>query len=105
MAVSVCPIATIAAPADQVWDALMSPNSWWDARLLSTDPPGPPHPGQVVRAVAGPGYRWPVSFRVEAVDRERRQLRLRSRLGLGLEGDHTLTCTAVGPEATRVSFG
>jgi hypothetical protein len=105
MTVSVCPIATIAAPIDRVWIALMNADSWWDARLVGTDPPGPPQPGQVVRAVAGPGYRWPVSFRVEAVDHQRRQLRLRSRLGLGLEGDHMLTCTAVGPEATRVSFG
>ena len=76
MTVSVCPIATVEAPAETVWAVLTDPasySSWWNARTEAIEPAGLAAPGQVVRASSRAlGRRWPVTTRVLAVDAGRR---------------------------------
>jgi hypothetical protein len=53
MTVSVCPIAIVAAPLEQVWALLANPSSyalWWDAQTDVIVPEGPTRAGQTVSA-------------------------------------------------------
>lgn len=106
---SVCPVATVAAPADAVWEVLSDPrlfDQWWDARTERIVPPGKTAPGQVVYAKAsGLGRQWDVTLRVEMVNPERRQLRMLVTLPLGTTNDTTLTATPIDATSCRVQFG
>jgi hypothetical protein len=109
MTVSVCPIATVAAPLDTVWAALTDPASydeWWNAHAERIEPAGPAAPGQVVYSTArGFGRRWPVTTRVLAVDAERRALDLETALPLGITVHNHILCAPLDAATTRVTFG
>jgi uncharacterized protein YndB with AHSA1/START domain len=56
MAISVCPVTTVAAPVDYVWELLSDFNLydlWWDARLERIVPEGKAAPGQIAYARFG----------------------------------------------------
>jgi len=109
MTTSLCPIATVNAPLERLWGLLSDPAGyalWWDARTRSIIPPGPARPGQRVQADSRAlGRRWDVTVTVEAVDEARHNLRLTTRLPLGITVYNSITCTPLGPTACRISFG
>ncbi len=109
MAVETCPADLVNAPIDKVWALLAHPSEydrWWDAHTNRIDPEGPVSPGQTISAWAmGLGRRWMVSLQIEAVVPEKYQIRLRSKLPLGIIGVNQITCTAIGPSSCRVQFG
>ena len=109
MPISVCPIATVAAPAERVWAALMAPEQygeWWDARTERVEPPGPARPGQTVASSSRAlGRRWPVTTEVLAVDDDRRALDLRTTLPLGIVVQNHILVQPIDARSSRVTFG
>lgn len=109
MTVSACPIATIAAPMERVWEMLTNPvtySEWWDATTQRIEPPGRATPGQIISATSRAlGRSWPVTTTVLAVDDARRVLELRTRLPLGIVVQNHLICHAVDATSCRLTFG
>jgi hypothetical protein len=109
MSMSTCPIATIDAPIDRVWDLVADPSRydlWWEARTVSIVPEGPAHAGQrIVGRVGALGLYAAVRLTVESVQPEKHQLVVLTHLPLGITAHNHITCTQLGEEQTRVSFG
>jgi len=109
MSLSTCPIATIDAPAERVWQLLANPvrcADWWDAQTHSIIPEGPAQPGQQILAQAiALGRRWDIHISVQAITPEKRQLDLVTRLPLGITVYNHISCTPLDEQHARVSFG
>ena len=110
MSFSTCPIATVNAPVDQVWRLLANPaqyDLWWEVRTRSIVPEGPAQPGQQIVAQASAlGRQWDVvHLTVQAVDPEKRQLDLLTRMPFGISVYNHITCQSLDSQNTRVSFG
>jgi len=109
MSISVCPVATVASPAEHVWALLMAPatySEWWDARTERIEPPGPAAPGQVIYATSRAlGRRWSVNTAVLAVEPERYALDLRTTLPLGIMVQNHILVQPLDAASCRVSFG
>jgi uncharacterized protein YndB with AHSA1/START domain len=107
MSISTCPGATIETPARQVWHLLSEPASyalWWDAQTQSILPPGPAQPQQQILAHSEVlGKRWEMQITVEAVDEDRHQLQLTTRLPFGITVHTPITCTPL--DTRRCSGG
>ncbi|HEX6799579.1 MAG TPA: SRPBCC family protein [Ktedonobacterales bacterium] len=109
MAVSVCPIATVAAPADAVWAVLTAPEAygeWWQARTERVKPPGAAAPGQRVTAsVRRLGMHLPVTVDVLARDAAARALDLRTALPFGLVVRNHVVVAPLDTRSSRLTFG
>jgi ligand-binding SRPBCC domain-containing protein len=109
MSFNTCPIATIDAPVERVWDLLANPAryaEWWDAETRSIVPEGPARPGQQILAQSvALGMHWNVEISVRAIDPNRRTLDLVTRLPFRITAYNHIVCAAVDDEHTRVSFG
>jgi hypothetical protein len=101
MSFTSCPIATVAAPVEQVRRLLADPAhyaQWWDAQTRSIIPAGPAHSGQRIFA------------QIQAVTPERHQLELVTRLPLDFTILNHINCTSVEmrsrlPTLTFISLG
>ena len=105
MTVSTCPIASINAPVERVWEFLAEPANydlWWDAKTLSIVPEGRAQVGQRVQAKAG-GFN--ILLMVEAVDASKHQIDFTTKFPFGITGFNHLTCIALTNSTTQVSFG
>jgi hypothetical protein len=109
MAHAVCPTDVVYAPVDVVWGLLTNPAGWgdfFDARVLSVEPPGPAAIGQCIRLTSGP---WPTRFRLHfeftEVDPAGHSLGLKIRLPFGILNDEHLVCSPIGDGACRVAYG
>ena len=84
MSFSTCPIATVNAPVERVWQFLAAPAAyalWWDARTRSIIPASPVQLSQHILAQASAlGRSWDVHITVQAVMPEKHQLDLLTRL-------------------------
>ena len=109
MGVSVCPIATVNAPVEQVWALLSEPDNyarWWDAQTLSIEPKGAAQPGQKVLAQSKAfGRGWNVTITVERVDSSKRQIDLTTSLPLGITVHNHIVCALLDRATCRVTFG
>jgi polyketide cyclase/dehydrase/lipid transport protein len=110
MSFSTCPVATVNAPVDQVWRLLADPgqyDSWWEVRTRSIVPEGPAQPGQqIVAQTSALGRHWDVvHLTVQAIEPEKRQLDLLTRLPFGISLRNHITCQPLDSKHTRVSFG
>lgn len=112
MGYSICPIATVHAPLDQVWGLLSNPDryaSWWDATTpwtFSISPEGPATPGQnIIARTKALGKEWYVLIQVEDVDTARHTLQLTTDFPLGITVHNHIVCTALDATSCRVSFG
>ena len=109
MSVFFCPIANVNAPLRMVWSFLAEPANyalWWDAHTRSISPAGAAQPGQQIMAQSSAlGREWPVNILVEGVDDTKHQLDLKSMLPLGITVFNHITCTALNPATTQVTFG
>jgi uncharacterized protein YndB with AHSA1/START domain len=106
---NVCPIATIHAPVERVWQLLVEPAHyalWWDAQTRSIDPAGSARAGQRIEAeTIAFGLRWPVRIVVESVDPGRRQIQLTTQLPFGITVHNHIVCAALDRATCRVTFG
>lgn len=109
MTISVCPIATVAAPAQAVWEVLTTPEeygAWWRARTERVVPPGTAVAGQRVTAsVRRFGWRLPVAVEVLARDDAGRALDLRTSLPFGLVVRNHLVVAPLDARTSRLTFG
>ena len=105
---SVCPVAEIAAPLDEVWSLLVDPGKldlWWDAKLQRVRPVGTMVPGQLIDA-APRGFRnFHIGLAVKEVNHAEHRLRLVASLPLGITDHATISCISLGASRCRVSFG
>jgi hypothetical protein len=109
MAFAVCPTDVVKAPVEVVWALLTTPAGWgsfFDAEVLSVEPPGSAAPGQRVGVASG---RWPARFRLlfefTEVDAASGSLRLEINLPFGIINHEELVCTPLGPAECRVAYG
>jgi hypothetical protein len=104
-----CPVATIHAPLDKVWDLLSDPSRyalWWDAQTRSISPAGPAIAGQEILAqTKALGRTWSVHIQVENLDASRHTLQLNTALPLGITVHNHITCTSLDEASCRVTFG
>jgi hypothetical protein len=109
MTLSVCPIATVQAPAARVWAVLTEParyGEWWDARTVRITPPGPAAPGQrIVARPKGAGRFARVTLRVVARDDARHTLDLHSAFPLGIRLQNHLVVQPLDAATSRLTFG
>ena len=109
MSISTCPVATVDAPVERVWDLVANPSRydlWWEARTVSIVPEGPAQSGQQVIAHAGAfGLHAVIRLTVAGVDRENYQVDVLTRMPFGISIDNHIRCTPLGGRQTRVSFG
>ncbi len=109
MALSVCPIATVHAPAETVWSLLANPSeydSWWEVTTDSITPPGPAQPGQTISAHGRAlGRTQHMRFRVDGVDYQRKQLDLTTWLPFGISLHNHIHVQATDDRSCQVSFG
>ena len=108
MIVNVCPAATSKAPPDRFWEILIDPKAyelWADARLLSSEPPGPVRAGTVLRMMApGFGREWPVRLEVPGLDSNRRWIDIVVHLPLGIVNQEHLTLAERPDGGTLIRF-
>ena len=105
MAMSTCPIATVNAPIERVWELLAEPANydlWWDAKTRSIVPEGRAQVGQRVNAKAG-GFN--ILLTVDTVDESKHKIDFTTKFPFGITGFNHLTCTALPNSTTQVSFG
>jgi hypothetical protein len=109
MAFAVCPTEVVKAPIEVVWALLTTPSGWgsfFDADVLSVEPPGSAAPGQKVRVASG---QWPARFRLlfefTEIDAASGRLRLEIKLPFGIINHEELVCTPLGPAECRVAYG
>jgi hypothetical protein len=105
---SVCPTDVIKAPIEVVWRLLSTPARWgdfFDATILSVDPPGTATAGQRITLLSG---HWPFRFRLvfkfAEVNTAEHSLRLEIRLPFGIVNHEHLTCTEVSEAECRVAY-
>jgi hypothetical protein len=108
MRVTTCPTATIHAPIDIVWRLLTDPDEYvhWGGHVVAVDPPGTLRPGQRIVLHERTFGRWfAVRFDVRAVrDLPNRSIRVDVHLPFGVVNRELISCAALGPESTFVSF-
>ena len=105
MGLSTCPIASVNAPIEKVWELLAEPanyDSWWEARTRSIVPEGPAQRGPRVHAKAG-GFS--IFLTVDAVDESKHKIDFTTKFPFGITGFNHLACTALPNSTTQVSFG
>jgi len=109
MSLNTCPIVTVHASAEQVWNLLSEPERyalWWDVQTRAITPEGPAQPGQRIRATTREfGREWEANITVEQVDEAKRSLQLTTQLPLGITIHNHITCTPLDSATCRVSFG
>jgi hypothetical protein len=106
---SVCPVAEIAAPLDEVWSLLIDPGKldlWWDAKLQRVRPVGTMVPGQLIDAAPQGFFKnFQVGLAIKEVNHPQHRLRLVASLPLGITDHATISCMTLGASRCRVSFG
>ena len=109
MSISTCPIATVEAPVEQVWQLLADPynyGSWWDAETCSIVPAGPTKSGQRISArTRALAKDWHVRITVASIDPDKRALDLTTQLPFGITVHNHIVCWALDNQHCRVSFG
>jgi hypothetical protein len=105
---AICPTDVVEAPISAVWALLMNPAGWggfYDVRVVSVDPPGPAHVGQVVRAESGPPMlHLAVTFRFTDIEPGHGKLGMDVRLPLGVTVREDMTVSPVDAERCGVSY-
>jgi len=106
--VNVCPAAVTSAAPDKIWSVMTAPErvgEWNDAIYVKSEPPSPVQTGQVIYLMAPAfGRRWPFTFRVEALDPERRWVDLLVKLPFGIDNHERVTLTQTAEGGTLVRF-
>ena len=109
MSISTCPIATVDAPVEQVWQLLADPRNyglWWDAETCSIEPAGPATSGQRISArTRALGKYWHVRITVASIDPDKRTLDLTTQLPFGITVHNHIVCGTLDSQHCRVSFG
>ena len=109
MSISTCPIATVEAPVEQVWQLLADPCNyglWWDAETCSIEPAGPAKSGQRISArTRALGKDWDVQITVASIDPDKRALDLTTQLPFGITVHNHIVCGTLDNKHCRVSFG
>jgi hypothetical protein len=112
MSINTCPVATVEAPAEQVWRLLADPNNyglWWDAETcwqFAIEPAGPAMPGQRISArTRALGKDWNVQITVAGIDPDKRALDLTTQLPFGITVHNHIVCATLDNKHCRVSFG
>ncbi len=108
MGLSICPAATVAAPAETVWGLLASAarwDAWIDGRVERAEP-GPLAVGQTVTVLAPAlGRTWRAVFVIEEVDAARGALAMRVTFPLGMTLRERLTVRPLDSASCRVEYG
>lgn len=108
MGLTLCPVAVIDAPVENVWELLTEPtlrDEWWDARTARVAPQGTATPGQVIYLKTLPwGRRWEATLRIERLDPDKHQIQWTLH-GFGVTNQQTTTCTAIDDSSCRVQYG
>jgi uncharacterized protein YndB with AHSA1/START domain len=109
MSISTCPIATVEAPVERVWELLANPHNyalWWDAETRWIEPAGPAQSGQRISArTRALGKDWAVRIAVESIDPDKRHLELTTQLPFGITVHNHIGCGSLDNNRCRVSFG
>ncbi len=109
MGLSICPIATVAAPIELVWANLVQWEryaEWADVKVERLEPQGPASVGQTItfygKAI---GRTWHFTFKVEEIDLDKYQLGLHVYFPFGLQEVPHISCFRINESSCRVQYG
>jgi len=109
MSINVCPVVTVNAPLNHVWEFLSEPKNfalWWDAQTQRIVPEGRAHTGQKIHAkTREAGKSWDLTVTVNEVDEAKHQIHLTTELPFGITVYNHVTCISLKDRSTQVSFG
>ena len=111
MSISACPIATVEAPVEQVWQLLADPHNyglWWEPGTWSwsIEPAGPAKAGQRISArTRALGKDWEIQITVAGIDPDKRTLDLTTQLPFGITVHNHIVCGPLDNKHCRVTFG
>ena len=109
MSVNVCPVATVNASLDHVWEFLSEPKNfalWWDAQTQRIVPEGRAQASQKIYAKTREfGRQWDLTVIVNEVDESKHLIHLTTMLPFGITVYNHITCIAFNARTTQVSFG
>ena len=88
MTVNACLASVVSAPFERIWSLIANPvnfDRWWDAKTVRVLPMGPARTEQIIvgrtRAL---GRDWEIVTVFELADKDRRLVRLTTRLPFGI---------------------
>ncbi len=108
MGLSVCPAATVTAPAETVWALLASAERWdeWIDGCVEQAEPGPLAPGQTVTVLASAfGRTWRSEITIEEVDVARGVPAMRVVFPLGMTLRERVSVRSLDSASCRVEYG
>ena len=109
MGLTVCPVATVAAPVEVVWANLTQWEryaAWAGIHVERIEPGGPAAVGQTIYfAGTALGGTRRFSFKVEELDPTKYQLGLLSIFPFGLVMKPHVSCTPIDATTCRVQYG
>jgi hypothetical protein len=105
---SACPTDIVDAPVETVWALLTNLAGWgtfFDVRVNSVEPPGPPVVGQRMQGESGPRMlHLRVAFEFTRIDTIDHKLDIEVQLPFGITVHEALDCTPIDARRCRVNY-
>ncbi len=109
MSLTVCPVATVAAPVELVWANLTQwerYSEWANVYVERMEPEGLAAVGQTIHFYGKAlGLTLRFMFKIEEVNPEKHQLGLHAYFPLGLEEVPHISCFPIDATTCRVQYG
>ena len=110
MTLNVCPVDTVAAPVERVWELLREPAGYgrfWEWQVERVEPAGPATVGQKIFGWTPKvlGLRWRIDAEIQEVDAQRHVILFRVSLPWGLLSSNRIMCARIDDHRCTLRYG